>query len=64
MQDEQKRLADELRRQVEEAAATAAGGALASPSTSAKMTFIKQAYTNVDLPEGGAASASGAWSAH
>ncbi len=45
-----------------EAAATAAGGALASPSTSAKMTFIKQAYTNVDLPEGGAASGgNGAW---
>ena len=45
-----------------EAAAIAAGGALASPSTNARMTFIKQAYTNVDLPEGGAASGSnGAW---
>jgi hypothetical protein len=45
-----------------DAAATAAGGALASPSTDARMTFIKQAYTNVDLPEGGAASGSnGAW---
>jgi hypothetical protein len=43
-------------------AAEAAGGLLASPSTEAKMTFVKQAYTNADLPDRGAADGTnGAW---
>lgn len=44
------------------AAATTAGGILASPSTDARMTFVKQAYTSTDLPDGGAATGTnGAW---